>query len=506
MTVQQPTDEQVYEVAEQLGMNVDAAKVALLQPRFAAYTAAYKAVDQMADPLPEVKYPRTPGYRPTGAENPHNAWYYKTEVKGATKGKLVGKTVALKDNVMLAGVPMMNGSATLEGFVPNVDATVVTRLLDAGATITGKAHCEAFCLSGGSHTNATGNVDNPRAPGYSAGGSSSGSAALVAAGDVDMAVGGDQGGSVRIPAAYCGIVAMKATYGLVPYTGVMPIEPFVDHTGPMTATVADNALMLEVMAGVDGYDGRQQNVVTHPYSEMLGGGVAGMKIAVVKEGFARDNSEADVDAYVRAAAARFADLGATVEEVSIPMHNDGMAIWTPIGLHGLTHTMMMGDGYGVSRSDLYSTALMDFHRGWREQADSLSETLKMAMIMGTHVDNTVGKRLYGKAVNLSYSLRAAYDAVLADYDLLLMPTLPMKATPLPTVDDDWNFYVDRAFEMLENTAPFNISHHPSLSMPCGMSDGRPVGLMLTGRFFDEATIYKAAEAFEKSGDWTSFTA
>jgi amidase len=149
---------------------------------------------------------------------------------------------------------------------------------------------------------------------------------------------------------------------------------------------------------------------------------------------------------------------------------------------------------------------MDFHRGWREQADSLSETLKMAMMMGTHVDNTVGKRLYGKAVNLSYSLRAAYDAVLADYDLLLMPTLPMKATPLPTADDDWNFYVDRAFEMLENTAPFNISHHPSLSMPCGMSEGRPVGLMLTGRFFDEATIYKAAEAFEKSGDWTSFTA
>ena len=506
MTVLQPTDQQVYEIAKQLGMHIDDAKVALVQPRFADYVAAYKVVDEMADPLPEVKYPRTPGYRPTGDENPHNAWYYKTEVKGAREGKLAGKTVALKDNVMLAGVPMMNGSATLEGFVPNLDATVVTRLLDAGATITGKAHCECFCLSGGSHTNATGAVHNPRAPGYSAGGSSSGSAALVAAGDVDMALGGDQGGSVRIPAAYCGIVAMKATYGLVPYTGVMPIEPFIDHTGPMTANVADNALMLEAMAGPDGYDTRQQNVVTQPYSELLDGGVAGMKIAVLKEGFGHENSEADVDAFVRAGAARFADMGAAVDEVSIPMHLAGPAIWTPIALEGLTQTMMLGDGYGVSRQDLYATALMDFHHNWREKADALSESLKLTLMMGAYVDKTAGKRFYGKAVNLSYSLRAAYHAVLADYDLILLPTLPVKATPLPSAEDDWNFYIDRAFEMIGNTAPFNISHHPALSMPCGMSDGRPVGMMLVGRFFGEATVYQAAQAFEQAGDWTSFTA
>ncbi len=506
MTVLQPTDEQVYEIAEQLGMNVDEAKIALLQPRFADYVAAYKAVDEMIDPLPEVQYPRTPGHRPTGDENPYNAWYYKTEVKGAASGKLAGKTVALKDNVMLAGVPMMNGSATLEGFVPNVDATVATRLLDAGATILGKAHCECFCLSGGSHTNATGAVENPRVPGHSAGGSSSGSAALVAAGEVDMAIGGDQGGSVRIPAAYCGIVAMKGTYGLVPYTGVMPIEPYIDHTGPMTANVADNALMLEVIAGPDGYDTRQQNVVTQPYSELLVGGVGDMKIAILKEGFGHENSEADVDAYVRAGAARFADLGATVEEVSIPMHSAGPAIWTPIAFEGLTQTMMLGDGYGVSRRDLYSTSLMDAHHNWREKADSLSETLKLTMMFGQHADNTAGKRYYGKAVNLSYSLRAAYDAVLADYDLLLLPTLPVKATPLPTVEDGWNGYIDRAFEMIGNTAPFNISHHPALSMPCGMSEGKPVGMMLVGRFFDEARVYQAAQAFEQSGDWTTFTA
>ncbi len=162
--------------------------------------------------------------------------------------------MALKDNVALAGVPMMNGASTLEGFVPASDATIVTRMLDAGATILGKAVCEHFCLSGGSHTSDPGPVHNPHRIGYSAGGSSSGSGALVAAGEVDLAIGGDQGGSIRIPASYCGIVGMKPTHGLVPYTGVMPIETTIDHTGPMTASVGDNALLLEVLAGPDGLD------------------------------------------------------------------------------------------------------------------------------------------------------------------------------------------------------------------------------------------------------------
>ena len=144
--------------------------------------------------------------------------------------------MAVKDNICLAGVPMMNGASTLEGYVPDIDATVVARMLDAGGTIIGKARCENLCFSGGSHTSATGPVHNPHKTGYSAGGSSSGSAALVAAGEVDMAIGGDQGGSIRIPASYCGIYGMKPTYGLVPYTGVFPIEATIDHVGPMTAT------------------------------------------------------------------------------------------------------------------------------------------------------------------------------------------------------------------------------------------------------------------------------
>src|SRR6201992_3217336 len=280
----------------------------------------------MPDEVPVVNYPRTPGSQPAPEENKHNAWYRKATVKGASSGKLKGKVVALKDNIMLAGVPMMNGSSTLEGYVPDFDPTIVTRMLDAGAEIAGKVHCESFCISGGSHTNSTGPVHNPHKMGFSAGGSSSGSAVVVALGEVDMAIGGDQGGSIRMPASFCGIYGMKPTWGLVPYTGIMPIEIFVDHTGPMTADVADNALLLEVIAGDDGYDPRIKAPKVDDYTKALGAGISGMKIAIIKEGFEQATAESAVNECVREAAKRFAGMGASVEEISIPMHLMGPAI------------------------------------------------------------------------------------------------------------------------------------------------------------------------------------
>ncbi|PYN14663.1 MAG: Asp-tRNA(Asn)/Glu-tRNA(Gln) amidotransferase GatCAB subunit A, partial [Candidatus Rokuibacteriota bacterium] len=329
-----PTPDELKAVGRQMGMRLSDADIAFFLETMGGTVAAYHAIEAMVDPMPPVKYPRTPGYRPEGAENKYNAWYYKSEVQGAPSGKLRGKRIALKDNVCLAGVPMMNGASTLEGYVPDVDATIVTRILDAGGAIMGKVHCEYFCFSGGSHTSAAGPVQNPRKAGYSAGGSSSGSAAVVAAGEVDMAIGGsaggsssgsaavvaagevdmaiggDQGGSIRIPAAYCGVYGLKPTYGLVPYTGIFPIEMTLDHTGPMTATVADNALLLEVLAGPDGLDPRQVNVKTAAYTSALTADARGMKIAVVKEGFGHANSETDVDALVRKGAATLKQLGA----------------------------------------------------------------------------------------------------------------------------------------------------------------------------------------------------
>jgi amidase len=155
----------------------------------------------------------------------------------------------------------------------------------------------------------------------------------------------------------------------------------------------------------------------------------------------------------------------------------------------------------LSRSDLYSLALMDFHRGWRKRASELSETTKALLMLGTYMTNTYGPRYYGKAVNITRRLTAAYDAALKDYDLLLMPTTPMKATPLPAADAKREEYVQRALEMISNTAPFDLTHHPAMSLPCGLADGLPIGLMLVAKHFDEPTIYRAAYTFEQAGDW-----
>jgi amidase len=500
-TVKRPTLEQMKEIVASLHMSMSDREVGEYLEVMEGTLQAYDRIAQLPDNLPPVRYPRTPGYRPGASENPLNAWAVKSEVRGAPYGPLSGKRVVLKDNVCLAGVPMMNGASTLEGYVPDVDATVVTRILDAGGTVVGKAHCEYFCLSGGSHTSAMGPVHNPYKYGYSAGGSSSGSGALVGAGEVEMAIGGDQGGSIRMPSCWSGCYGMKPTHGLVPYTGVMPIEATIDHTGPMTRTVADNALLLEVIAGPDGLDPRQYNVRVDKYTTALGRGVAGLRIAVVNEGFGRPESEADVDQKVREAAERLRSLGAAVDNVSIPMHLDGPAIWTPIALEGLQAQMMYGNGMGFNWEGLYTTSLLDAHANWRARANELSRTLKISMLVGTYFIKHYRGHFYAKAQNLARLLRKAYDDALSGYDMLLMPTLPMKATPLPPQNAPLALWCQRGFEMLGNTCPFDVSGHPAMSVPCGMSQGLPIGMMLIGRHYNESTIYRAAHAFEQIGDW-----
>lgn len=501
MTIRRPTIDQMRSLVSGLHMDMADEELSAYMELMEGTFQAYDRVDSLPDNLPPVRYPRTPGQRPAQADNPLNAWYYQCEVRGAATGPLSGKRVVLKDNVCLAGVPMMNGASTLEGYTPDVDATIVTRMLDAGATIVGKAHCEYFCLSGGSHTNATGPVHNPYRIGYSAGGSSSGSGALVGAGEVPMAIGGDQGGSIRIPASFCGCYGMKPTHGLVPYTGVMPIEPTIDHTGPITANVTDNALLLEVLAGEDGLDPRQYSPQTDRYTDALGRGISGMRIGVVAEGFGLVNSEADVDQSVRQAADKFKSMGATVEEVSIPMHLDGPAIWTPIALEGLTDTMMHGNGFGTGWKGLYVGSLHGHHSNWRARANELSGSLKVSMFAGEYMLKHYRGQYYAKAQNLSRVLKAAYDRALQQYDLLLMPTLPMKATPLPPPDAPLALIVQRAFEMVTNTSPFDATGHPAMSIPCALNDGLPVGMMLIGRHWQESTIYQAAYAFEQTVDW-----
>ncbi len=499
---EKPSVDDLRQAAHKLGMHPSDDYLRAVEEIITPLAGAYAAIDDMPDELPKVKYPRGPVHHPQGEENRHGAWYVKTSIKGSPGGKLAGRRVALKDNVCLAGVPMMIGADILAGYVPDVDATVVERILDAGGEIAGKAVCEYYCVSGGSHTSQTGPVQNPRKPGYTTGGSSSGSAALVAAGEVDMAIGGDQAGSIRIPASHCGIVGLKPTYGLVPYTGIAPLEITLDACGPMTADVRDNALLLEVIAGPDGIDSRQRGVAAARYTEALDGGVEGLRLGVLGEGFGHPNSEPDVDSSVRDAAQRLARLGAVVENVSVPMHGLGFAVWAAIRGDAACITLLEMNGAGIAHEGLYVTSLLDAAMGWRGRADEFADTLKIASIFSKYTLDRYGGHYYAKAQNVRRRLRAAYDAALAAHDLLLMPTVPMKATPIPRKGASPQEITRRSWEPTRNTCPFNVTGHPAISIPCGMADGRPIGLMLVGRHYDESTIYRAAAAFERSGDWT----
>lgn len=501
MTVKRPSHAQMRAMADRFGMSMTDDELSQFMSVMEGNMQVYDRVNTAPDNLPVVRYPRSPGYRPGPSENPLNAWYYKTEVHGAVDGPLRGKRIVLKDNVALAGVPMMNGTAILEGYTPEIDATVVTRLLDAGAIIIGKAHCENLCLSGGSHTNATGPIHNPWKPGYSAGGSSGGTAVLVATGEADMGIGGDQGGSIRMPASKCGIVGMKATHGLVPYSGVVPIEQTIDHVGPMTRTVADNALMLEVIAGEDGLDPRQYAPKVYRYTEALGRGVRGLRIGVLKEGFGRAESEADVDASVRAAAERLSGLGAELVDMSIPDHNHAADLWTPITLEGLQDLMMHGNAGGTNYKGLFLPSLIDQMGTWRSRADELSHSLKVCMFVGEYFQTQYRGRFYGKAQNMMRAVRDRFLAELHRVDMVLLPTMPMKPQPIPPADCSIAEFIQRAFEMVGNTAPYNALGFPAISVPCGISEGLPIGMMLVAKPWNEMVLYQAADAFEASGDW-----
>lgn len=474
----------------------------------ATYTEATSGLLQSWDTVERLYADVAPGKpdrtwtRPEDG-NPLGAWYVRTRIQEKTAGPLAGRAVAVKDNTSVAGVPMMNGSKTLEGFVPAEDATVVTRLLAAGAVITGKSVCEDLCFSGGSHTSKTGPVRNPWDTARSAGGSSSGSAALVASGEADLAIACDQGGSIRIPASFCGVVGHKPTWGLVPYTGVFPIEQTLDHVGPIARTVADAALMLTVLAGPDGLDPRQHAAAgtagTAPtdYGAALDRSPEGLRIGVIAEGFGHPNSEPDVDATVRAAIGTLRGAGLTAEDVSVPWHRHGPAIWDVIAGEGACWQMIDGNAYGLNWKGRYDPELIAFYgEKWRSDPSQFSETVKLVILGGRHGLGTGFGRHYAMARNLEARLAAAYDSALERFDVLALPTLPIRASLLPGADAPVADVLARGLEMIANTCPFDVTGHPACTVPAGLAGGLPVGLMIVGRKFDDATVLRVAHALE----------
>ncbi|KAG7095818.1 hypothetical protein E1B28_006517 [Marasmius oreades] len=390
----------------------------------------------MSDCTPLVdlqRFPRSDIHIPTDEDNPHQGWACKVTVNGTSEGILKGRKICLKDTICLAKAPCHFGTAVIEDFVPDIDATVVTRILEKGGIIVGKATCEDLSHGAASFTSQNGPVQNPYAHGFSAGGSSSGCGALIGSGEVEMGVGGDQGGSIRIPAALCGIVGLKPTFGLVPYTGVLSSEAALDHIGPMARTVPDTALILQSIAGYDGIDDRQLGA---PAPDNLPSYIAattnlsplnpliGIKIGVLKEGFSSSYLAPDVETVVRAAIDRFTSLGATVIDVSVPDHPKATSVMHVVNKLGSSQARL---GRANSRRGLYINDFLDKLLPWdQEKWDKVHSFVRGTAISGEY-GFTKYPSAYGRAMNLVRKLKDDYDAVLRDVDVLVMPTVPVTA-------------------------------------------------------------------------------
>jgi amidase len=268
----------------------------------------------------------------------------------------------------------------------------------------------------------------------------------------------------------------------------------------MTRTVADAAAMLDVIAGVDGLDPRQPGVLDAvDYTAALAESVQGLRVGVVGQGFGTPLSDPGVDEAVRAAVGVLRGAGLTAEDVSIPWHADAMAVWNVIATEGAAYQMLDGNAYGMNSQGLYDPELIAHYAANRiVKGSQLSKTVKLVGLSGRYTFELAGGRYYAMARNLAIELRKAYDDALSAYDVLIMPTLPYTARELLPLDAPLGDYLTTALSMVGNTAPFDVSGHPACSVPAGLVDGLPAGLMIIGRRFDDATVLRVAHTYEQT--------
>ena len=507
-----PDVDEVVAVAKALGIHLGPEEAVLyrkyLLEQLQEFDTFVQARVEESKP-PQVSATRQPGYRPRPEEDRLNAWMWKCRIEGAADGLLAGKTVSYKDHIAVAGMPMSFGAFALEGFIPDFDATVVTRVLQAGGTIIGKNVMNG--LSGGFGTGGGigdyGRPLNPHNHDHVTGGSSSGSAAAVAAGEVDISFGGDQGGSIRIPAAFCGIVGHKPTFGLLSHFGIgFGSDQSIDYTGPLTRTVEDAAATLQATAGYDPHDPRQTRDVPTSIDVLgrLADGVSGLRIGVLEEGF--DEAEVDVRDLVMAAVDVLARAGANISKISIPEHHairTAQAALTAEGALAIFNTGFFG---AFTRTYYPASVIAAINKLWASQADVLTPRSKLSLIAAELSRRHYHGRVYAKAQNVRPTYIKAYDAALADVDVLVMPTCLMTApknhTPssyLEAVEDNLTPTNRRGSR---NTQPFNYTGHPALALPVGKSSaGLPVSMQLVGRFFDDPLLMRVAYAYQHSTDW-----
>ena len=492
------TEADIETLAERLG-------VPLSDDERADFAALVDAGAAEADEYRPPSFP-TPGRadvdRPEGrdSDDDSNVWITRFRLDGGD-GPLSGVRIGLKDNIAVADYPMTCGSTLLSDFEPSFDATIVQRLLDAGGTIVGKTNMEAFAWSGSSDISDFGTVRNPHDPAFLSGGSSSGSAAAVAANDCEAAIGGDQGGSIRIPSAWCGIVGLKPTHGLVPYTGIYPLDPTIDHAGPMARDVETAAKLLTAIAGEDRRDGirldprQPRGVAGEEYASDLDASPETFSVGVLEEGFGWESSGPEIDATVRATIDDLEERGVTVDRVSVPDHRDVLSLISILETQGGYRTVAE-DAVPTQQDGWYWTELARTIRSRVEaNPEALPPTTKQALLFGEYLISEYGVAPYGDAKNAMLGLRRAYDSALAERDALVMPTVPM--APYEHDEDlGRRGRLARIVENHRNTATFDHTHHPALSVPCGSVEGLPVGIQLVGSQFDERTLLRIGRLVE----------
>ncbi len=455
-------------------------------------------------PAPVLEAGRDAGRPPEPGEDPYNAIVRWCRVEANTSGILSGKRIALKDSIGVAGIPLTCGSRVLSDFVPSTDSIVAERVLKAGGEIVAMTNMDDFALSAGGESSFYGPTLNPFDLGRTAGGSSGGAAAALHYDRVDISVGCDQGGSIRVPAAWCGVIGLKPTHSLVPYTGIVGIDQTFDHAGPMGQSTADVAALLQVLAGKDESDPRQRDVPARDYVRAvteIPDTLSGVTLGVVTEGFSEEAGvqPAVVEA-VEGAIERFAELGATIRRISIPEHLHAGGASFATAIQGMTSLLESG-GNGYGWTGRYWTELPTaLGLGLRDHANDLSAQVKIYLILGAYLQKECSGALYAKAQNLRPMLVTAYDRALDGIDALVMPTTPGVAhavgSSLPLAER-----VLRGWAVLSNTIPTDMTGHPALTIPAAETQGLPVGVMLIGQRFSDDQLLALAAAYERRHGW-----
>ena len=410
---------------------------------------------------------------------------------GDDPGPLAGVPVALKDNMCTRGVATTCSSRILENWHPPYDATVVTRLRAAGAIMIGKTNLDEFAMGSSTENSAFGPTFNPHDTSRVAGGSSGGSAAAVAAGFAPIALGSDTGGSIRLPAAFCGVVGVKPTYGAVSRYGLVAFASSLDQIGPFATTVADAALVLDVIAGHDPRDSTSIPDPLAPVSATLGAGVRGLRVGIIEE--LREGIDADVLARVDAAAAALEHAGAAIGRASVPPVHYGLTAYYLIAPAEASSNLARYDGvrYGLRVERPDTTAMMAATR-----SAGFGPEVKRRIMLGTYALSAgYYDAYYGKALKVRRIIAEAFEAAYQNFDLLLAPTAPTTAFACGarTANPLAMYLTDVC------TIPSNLAGHPAMSVPFGVgADGLPVGVQLLAPTLAEATMFRAAAVLEEA--------